>query len=134
MPRPGGRRADAPARRHDNDEVVFTNTYFFDLGVALDRSKPSLLLGEWDKPARDLPDSLKRQLMEGAEFEPATGKVLITREQFVALVGSGRRIFIIVETGRAGAFPGVDRWPVIATSQSVGWNANASWDVRVSRP
>lgn len=99
-----------------DDELVFTNTYYFDLAVALDRRRPSLLVGRWNIAARDLPDSLERQLMEGKEFEPAAAvHVLITQQEFLALMDSNRSLYVVVGAGIEST-PLFERWPVVASN------------------
>jgi 4-amino-4-deoxy-L-arabinose transferase-like glycosyltransferase len=65
------------------DRVVFWGRYFFAVPVELDRAKPVEVIDAWDKPSAELPDSWRRELAAGREFEPASAPgVLITRGEF----------------------------------------------------
>ena len=60
-----------------DDEVVFLGKYFFDVAVVLDQTKPIYITGDWSRRADELPDSIRRQLTEGREFESRSGYILI---------------------------------------------------------
>ncbi|HTT09964.1 MAG TPA: glycosyltransferase family 39 protein [Burkholderiaceae bacterium] len=87
------------------DRVVFWARYFFAVPVILDRTRAVEVVDAWDKPSDQLPDSWRRELVEGREFEPsrATG-VLITPEEFEAsLAQDPARVWVWVSRDDARA-------------------------------
>jgi hypothetical protein len=79
------------------DDVVFLNKYFFDAAIVLDRRTPIYLKDDWSKRADQLPDNIHRQFTEGREFEAASGRVLIGKEQLKELLMHPQPVWIFAE-------------------------------------
>jgi len=79
------------------DRVVFLNKYFFDAAVALDRRMPIYVKDDWSKRADQLPDNIHRQFTEGREFEAASGRALIGKEELDELLGHSQPVWIFAE-------------------------------------
>lgn len=81
-----GRMAGAlRARVAAGDRVVFWRRYFFSVPVILDRTRAVEVVDEWSAPSAQLPDSWRRELAAGREFEPTRAPgVLVNRAEFRA--------------------------------------------------
>jgi 4-amino-4-deoxy-L-arabinose transferase-like glycosyltransferase len=66
-----------------DDRVVFWGRYFFSVPVILQRTRPVEVVDAWTTPSVNLPDTWRRELAAGREFEPASGAgVLLTPGEF----------------------------------------------------
>jgi 4-amino-4-deoxy-L-arabinose transferase-like glycosyltransferase len=82
---PGRLAVDLRSQVAAQDRVVMWRRYFFSVPLLLDRQSAVEVVDTWDKPSAELPDSWRRELAAGREFEPARAEgVLLTREQFAA--------------------------------------------------
>jgi 4-amino-4-deoxy-L-arabinose transferase-like glycosyltransferase len=71
------------------DRVVFWTRYFYSVPVILDWPRAVEVVDAWDKPSAELPDSWRRELAAGREFEPARAPgVLITPSEFRSSLGT----------------------------------------------
>ena len=64
------------------DELVFWDRYDYAVPVVLDRSKPTLVVEDWGPSSHQWPDNWRRELAEGAEFDPTAGRALVTPQQW----------------------------------------------------
>jgi 4-amino-4-deoxy-L-arabinose transferase-like glycosyltransferase len=79
-----------------SDRVVFWTRYFFSVPVILQRERAVEVVDNWTVPSAQLPDSWRRELAAGREFEPARAPgVLLTRAEFQAsLATNPARIWV----------------------------------------
>ena len=86
---PGRLASDLRAQIADADRVVFWTRYFFSVPVILYRSRAVEVVDDWSRPSAQIPDSWRRELAAGREFEPARAVgVLITPREFRASLGN----------------------------------------------
>jgi len=78
------------------DRVVFWTRYFYSVPVILERTRAVEVVDAWAAPSAQLPDSWRRELAAGREFEPARAPgVLITPAEFAAsLATNPARIWV----------------------------------------
>jgi 4-amino-4-deoxy-L-arabinose transferase-like glycosyltransferase len=96
---PQGPSATVAQIRHQiapEDNVVFYNDYFFDAALTLDRTVPTYVLGDWSRPSIKMGDNVPRQLTEGREFDPQSGRVLISALEFAALSREPRALWVVL--------------------------------------
>jgi len=75
---------DLRAEIADADRVVFWNRYFFSVPLILQRPRAVEVVDDWSPPSQSLPDSWRRELAVGKEFEPARARgVLISPSEFL---------------------------------------------------
>ena len=87
------------------DRVVFWTRYFFSVPLILQRTGPVEVVDDWTAGSAQLPDSWRRELAEGRDFDPAraTG-VLVTPEEFAAsLVTNPARVWVWLHEEDASA-------------------------------
>jgi 4-amino-4-deoxy-L-arabinose transferase-like glycosyltransferase len=97
------------------DRVVFLNKYFFDAAVALDRRMPIYVKDDWSKRADQLPDNIHRQFTEGREFEAASGRALIGKEELDELLGHSQPVWIFAEESAWLAEPKLQKLARVAS-------------------
>lgn len=95
------------------DEIVFVRQWDYDAAVELNSSKPAWIVGDWSASSRSLPDSLRRQLIEARDFDPASGGVLIDKQGLDRLLDRTERAWIFVVDGEGGGYR-LDHLPVCA--------------------
>lgn len=96
-----------------DDDVVYMDWLYYDVAVRLDRSRPAYLNGDWSHRSTDMPDSLQRQLVEGREFEPTTGYVLVDENQLQRLiVRNDRTTWVFVD--KQSHYPTLGRLEIVA--------------------
>jgi hypothetical protein len=100
------------------DSVVLWERYDYAVPVALDRPTPVLVVGNWSRNSRQLPDNWQRELVEGREFEPGAASPLMTRDQWLAdhQAHPGRSSWIWVDRQTAAADPVLKTWPIVRAS------------------
>jgi len=82
---PGRLASDLRPQIAATDRVVFWTRYFYSVPVILERTRPVEVVDAWTAPSANLPDSWRRELTAGREFEPARAPgVLITPAEFEA--------------------------------------------------
>jgi 4-amino-4-deoxy-L-arabinose transferase-like glycosyltransferase len=82
---PGRLASELRGEVRATDRVVFFRRYFFSVPLLLERRSPVEVVDDWNAPAAQLPDSWRRELAEGRDFEPARAAgVLVTRAEFAA--------------------------------------------------
>jgi 4-amino-4-deoxy-L-arabinose transferase-like glycosyltransferase len=80
---PGGLASAVRTQVQSEDRVVFWGRYFFSVPVILQRTRPVEVVDAWATPSAQLPDSWRRELAEGRDFEPARAAgVLLTPGEF----------------------------------------------------
>lgn len=99
------------------DSVFLADGISYDAVVELDRSRSPYIVGSWSHRSIDMPDSLPRQLVEGREWDPAAGHVLIGDAEFETLTSRPERTaWIIAHKGYASKFPWLAQVPVLEES------------------
>jgi hypothetical protein len=98
-----------------DDNVVFVDGYMFDVAMVLDRRKPIYITGDWSRRAAELPDSIRRQITEGREFDPKAGYVLIGRDGLRSLLSDTKPIWIFGEKTKVAADPSVSDMAITAS-------------------
>jgi len=103
------------------DQVVFWNRYDYAVPLALDRSTPVWVITDWRTGSRQLPDNWHRELMEGREFEPASSKPLMSREQWYEQTQAhpGITHWIWVDRDTAATDPLLTPWPVVKSERGL---------------
>jgi 4-amino-4-deoxy-L-arabinose transferase-like glycosyltransferase len=82
---PGRLATELRSQVKQGDRVVLWRRYAFAVPLLLDRAAAVEVVDTWDKPSTELPDSWRRELTAGREFEPARAVgVLVTPAEFTA--------------------------------------------------
>ncbi len=95
------------------DAVVFMDRFSYDVLVRLDRDVPVYVYGDWRAHADEMPDSLRRQLAEGREFEPTSGRVLVGDAKLAELIAN-RRGSIWIFADKHSSYPQLAGVPIAA--------------------
>ena len=66
------------------DRVAFLDAYYFAVPLVLGRDQVVEVVGDWSTPGAQLPDNWRRELKEGAEFDPRHAQALVSVEAFRA--------------------------------------------------
>ena len=98
---PGRMASDLRNEVASQDRVVFFRRYFFSVPVILERNRAVEVVDAWNASSEQIPDSWRRELTEGREFEPASAAgVLITPAEFRAsLATNPARVWVWVFKG-----------------------------------
>lgn len=104
-----------------DDVVVFWNRYDYAVPVVLDRSSPVLVVDPWGRSSRALPDNWRRELVEGQEFEPPSGRSLITPSQWLQQMQApgAPTYWVWVDQALAKSEPSLQKHPVVQRAGSV---------------
>lgn len=85
-----------------SDDVIAMDGYYYDVSARLKRDRPILVHGDWSHRSVELPDSLRRQLVEGRERDGEAGRVLIGDAELAARIAHPqRRTWIFAHAGSA---------------------------------
>lgn len=104
-----------------SDEVVFWDRYDYAVPVALDRSTPVSVVGDWSATSRQLPDNWRRELVEGQEFAGRADSPLVSRDQWQAraLANPARVHWIWVDRQTAASDPLLKGLPIVQSAGRV---------------
>ncbi len=101
------------------DRVAFWDAYFFAVPVVLGRTTPVEVVGDWSVPGAQLPDNWRRELKEGAEFDPRHAQVLIAPDAFRAsLEARAVPVWIWARADAAQADPWLAQLPRVAAQDA----------------
>ena len=87
--------------------------FSYNVLVRLDRDVPVYVYGDWRAHADEMPDSLRRQLAEGREFEPTSGRVLVGDAKLAELIAN-RRGSIWIFADKHSSYPQLAGVPIAA--------------------
>lgn len=100
------------------DDIVFMDHFTYDALLKLRHARSVYVYGDWSKPSRLMSDSLRRQLVEGSEFEPSGRRLLIGPTQLAQLIEKRRgAVWLIVD--KRSAYPQVEGLPTVAEDERV---------------
>lgn len=97
------------------DRVAFWDAYYFAVPIALGRSHVVEVVGDWSTPGAQLPDNWRRELKEGAEFDPRHAQALVSVEAFRAsLEATPGAVWLFAGADEAAHQPWLAQWQRMA--------------------
>jgi 4-amino-4-deoxy-L-arabinose transferase-like glycosyltransferase len=92
---PGRLAAELRGQIAESDRVVFLKRYFFSVPLILERKRAVEVVDDWSVSSTQMPDSWRRELAEGREFEPARAEgVLLSPAQFAASLADTAPVWV----------------------------------------
>jgi hypothetical protein len=103
------------AQLRATDRVLFWHDYFYAVPLILNRASPVFVVGNWSMTSREVPDSWRRELLEGAEFDERARGALLSSSAAEVLLRQPGATYVWARSGDQKE-PLLRNLPVVARS------------------